>query len=64
VIMFLLFIFPGSAGGEEIGWRGFPLPHLHPAEGALPPARSGSCSVPALEPGQGRPRRYRAGRNG
>jgi uncharacterized protein len=35
VIMFLLFIFPGSAGGEEIGWRGFALPLLQAVRSAL-----------------------------
>jgi uncharacterized protein len=35
VALFLVFIFPGSAGGEEIGWRGFALPHLQADRSAL-----------------------------
>jgi membrane protease YdiL (CAAX protease family) len=35
VVLFVLSIFPGSAGGEEIGWRGFALPHLQSARSAL-----------------------------
>ncbi len=28
VILFVFFVFPGSAGGEELGWRGFALPQM------------------------------------
>jgi membrane protease YdiL (CAAX protease family) len=35
VVLFVLFIFPGSAGGEEIGWRGFAMPHLQTVRSAL-----------------------------
>jgi membrane protease YdiL (CAAX protease family) len=35
VILFVFSIFPGSAGGEEIGWRGFALPHLQAGRSAL-----------------------------
>ena len=33
--LFLFSIFPGSSGGEEIGWRGFALPRLQAAHSAL-----------------------------
>ena len=35
VVLFVFSIFPGSAGGEEIGWRGFALPHLQAGRSAL-----------------------------
>jgi membrane protease YdiL (CAAX protease family) len=35
VSIFLLSIFPGSAMGEEIGWRGFALPRLQAGHSAL-----------------------------
>jgi membrane protease YdiL (CAAX protease family) len=35
VFLFALSIFPGSAGGEEIGWRGFALPQLQARRSAL-----------------------------
>lgn len=35
VVLFAFSIFPGSAGGEEIGWRGFALPHLQAGRSAL-----------------------------
>ena len=33
--LFVFSIFPGSALGEELGWRGFALPHLQAGRGAL-----------------------------
>jgi len=35
VFLFIFSIFPGSAGGEELGWRGFALPHLQARRSAL-----------------------------
>lgn len=35
VFLFVFSIFPGSAGGEELGWRGFALPQLQARRSAL-----------------------------
>jgi uncharacterized protein len=35
LVMFVFSIFPGSALGEELGWRGFALPHLQADRSAL-----------------------------
>jgi membrane protease YdiL (CAAX protease family) len=35
VSLFLFSIFPGSAMGEELGWRGFALPRLQVGRNAL-----------------------------
>ena len=35
VALFLFSIFPGSSGGEELGWRGFALPHMQAGWSAL-----------------------------
>jgi CAAX protease family protein len=35
LVTFVFSIFPGSAFGEELGWRGFALPHLQDGHSAL-----------------------------
>ena len=35
LVGFVFSIFPGSAVGEELGWRGFTLPHLQDSRSAL-----------------------------
>ena len=50
VALFVFFLFPGSAGGEEIGWRGFALPQLQAARSALRREPRPRCGVGGLAP--------------